>query len=82
MYRFQFRDVHFIKTMISKNTRDLLIIVLIAVIFWTAFEVYHAHVNPNIESNYKSNIAPITSDLNVDTIEGLKQRIRVEKIKE
>ena len=64
--------------MISKETRNILILSLLLVIIWIIVEIYHIRTQSNVEPDYKSNLTPINADIDMDTLNSLKNRISLE----
>ena len=64
--------------MISKETRNILILTLLTAVIWILIEIYHINNKSNVQPNYRSNLTPISAEIDRDTLQNLRERMDIE----
>ena len=67
--------------MISKDTKNIVILSFLVVVVWVLIEIYHITANDNVEPQYKNNLAPINKEINLETLKALRGRITIDNNK-
>lgn len=61
--------------MISKDTKNIVLMTLITVLVWLLYEIYNIQTTTVLPPEYEAVLTPFSSDLNTDLIQSLPQRI-------
>ena len=60
-----------------KNFITLLILIVIFVLAWTGFNIYHNAVTSNISVTLSIQVAPINPTFNTKNLDAIKKRIKI-----